>query len=133
MTSLPMKSANEMSRDRTDLSARRTMMGADRSLMAWIRTSLAMISFGFTVYKLLQGIEQSGMALPGGSSPRNLGLFLTGLGTVAMVMGTIDYFHTIRTLRLYGEFSVWRPSFVFALIMSATGLVLFVTIIERIL
>jgi len=133
MTSPPMKSANEMSQDRTDLSARRTMMGADRSLMAWIRTSLSMISFGFTVYKLLQGIEKSGIAVPGGSSPRNLGLFLIGLGTVAMVIGTIDYFYTVKTLQLYGQFKLWRPSFVFALIMSVTGLVLFLTIIDRIL
>ena len=132
MTLLVTKSSNELAQDRTDLAAKRTMMGADRSLMAWVRTSLSMISFGFTVYKLQQSIEKD-MAISAGSSPRNLGLFLVGLGTFAMVMGTIDYFHTIATMRLYGQFRLWRPSFLFALIMSLMGLVLFVTIIGRVL
>ena len=35
-------------------------MAADRTLMAWIRTTLSMISFGFTIYKFLQAMFESG-------------------------------------------------------------------------
>jgi uncharacterized membrane protein YidH (DUF202 family) len=76
------KSSNALAQDRTDLAVSRTMMAADRSLMAWIRTALSMISFGFTVYKILQGFHESGSALAAEHTPQNIGLFLIGLGTV---------------------------------------------------
>jgi putative membrane protein len=77
--------------DRTDLATGRTVMAVDRSLMAWIRTALSMISFGFTIYKILDGLQQSGGSLAHDYNPRTIGLFLTGLGTASMVAGTIEY------------------------------------------
>ena len=53
-------SSNEMAQQRTTLAASRTLMAADRSLMAWVRTGLSMISFGFTIYKILQGFQEAG-------------------------------------------------------------------------
>jgi uncharacterized membrane protein YidH (DUF202 family) len=58
MTMQPLATANELAGQRTDLAVRRTVMAADRSLMAWIRTGLSLISFGFTIYKLLQEAER---------------------------------------------------------------------------
>jgi uncharacterized membrane protein YidH (DUF202 family) len=34
-----------------DLGVLRTMMAADQTLMAWIRTSLSMFTFGYSLYK----------------------------------------------------------------------------------
>jgi putative membrane protein len=50
-----------------------------------------------------------------------------------MVMGTIEYWQTLKELRRLEHFRLWRPSFAIALIMSATGLFLFVGIIRRLL
>ncbi|WON74335.1 YidH family protein [Nitrosospira sp. Is2] len=133
MTTPDTKSANMLAQDRTDLAVSRTMMAADRSLMAWIRTALSMISFGFTIYKILQGFQESGSKLPAEQTPRNIGLFLIGLGTASMVMGTIAYWQTFKELRLLQHFPVWRPSFVVALIMSGLGLFLFVGIVVKVL
>jgi len=36
----------------------RTRLAAERTLMAWVRTALSMISFGFTIYKFLQVLQQ---------------------------------------------------------------------------
>jgi len=127
------KSANELAMDRTDLATKRTVMAADRSLMAWVRTALSMISFGFTIYKILQGIQESGVVLAHEKSPRIAAIFLIGLGTVSMVMGTIEYWQTLREMRHLQTIRIWRPSFVIALIMSIAGLFLFVSIINRIL
>ena len=132
MSAQEAKSSNELAADRTDLAATRTLMAADRSLMAWIRTALSMISFGFTIYKVLEGFRGSAVVLSHENSPRDIGLFLTGLGTVSLVMGTIEYWSRIRDLRPLGNFSVWRPSFLIALIMSVAGLFAFVSIISRI-
>ena len=40
-----------------DLGVMRTMMAADRTLMAWIRTSLSMFTFGYSLYKILQELN----------------------------------------------------------------------------
>lgn len=133
MTTQQAKSAKEMAEDRTSLAVKRTMMAADRSLMAWVRTALSMISFGFTIYKLLQSLEESGKTLLHPHTPRNIGLFLTGLGTISMVMGTIEYWQTLKDVGEHQHLRIWRPSFVIALIMSAAGLILFVSIITKLL
>ena len=124
-------SSNELAVIRTTFAGRRTMMAADRSLMAWIRTALSMISFGFTIYKLLESFQEKGGNLPREHSPLVIGLFLTGLGTVSMVMGTVEYWERLNTLRKIHPIPTWRPTFIMALIMSGTGLVFFVSIITR--
>jgi putative membrane protein len=125
--------ANQLAQERTDLALERTLMAADRSLMAWVRTALSMISFGFTIYKLLQSFQQTASHVVADGSPRAIGLFLTGLGTVCMVMGSVEYWHRLRHLRAQHHFRILQPSFVMALIMSATGLFLFVAIISKLL
>ena len=136
MTEQTALTANELAEQRTDLAIRRTVMAADRSLMAWIRTGLSLISFGFTIYKLLQEaaklMEERGEALRD-HSPRNVGLFLTGLGTIAIVIGTIEYWQTRKELLPEQRIRVWRPAFVLALIMSVAGVFMFVSIITRLL
>jgi len=125
------KTSNELAQDRTDLATGRTLMAMDRSLMAWIRTSLSMISFGFTIYKILQGFQESGGVAAHGYSPRAVGLFLTGLGTVAMVAGTIEYYERLKLLREYQAVKTWRASLVMAMIMSGAGLFVFASIIFK--
>jgi putative membrane protein len=111
----------------------RTVMAADRTLMAWVRTGLSMTSFGFTIYKLLQAFQSSGFVLPSEHSPRRIGLFLTGLGTVAIVLGAIEYWQALRGLGGQYPLRLWRPAFVMALVMSALGLFLFVSIFSKVL
>ena len=82
-------------------------------------------------YKLLQGFEEAGTQLTHASSPRAMGMFLTGMGTVAMVLGTVEYWFRLQDLRKQNGFAIWRPSFVMALLMSVIGLFLFIAIIAR--
>lgn len=124
--------STELARIRTDLAESRTLMAADRTLMAWFRTALSMYSFGFTIYKLLQSFQEHGGTLPEVHSPRNIGLFLIGMGTFAMIMGTIEYLGTIHELRKLGPVRLARPSFVMALFMCAMGIVLFFGVVTRI-
>jgi len=127
------KTANELSAERTTLAIDRTLMAADRSLMAWIRTALSMISFGFTIYKLLQGFAAAGTELAKASSPRAMGLFLTGLGTLAMVFGTVEYWVRLKELRRARDVSFLRPSLVMSVLMSMIGLFMFIAITFRVL
>ena len=127
------RTSNELSEERSGLATDRTLMAADRSLMAWIRTALSMISFGFTIYKLLQGFAAAGTHFDHASSPRVMGLFLTGLGTLAMVFGTVEYCVRLQELRRHRWFSIWRPSLIISVLMSLIGLFMFVAIIFQVL
>lgn len=126
------KSSDALAQDRTDMSATRTLMAADRTLMAWLRTALSMLTFGFTIYKVLQAFQEAGAVLPKEDTPRNVGLFLIGMGTCAIVMGTIEYWATLRDLRSYRPIRLARPAFIMAVLMSVTGLSLFFSIITRV-
>jgi putative membrane protein len=95
--------------------------------MAWVRTSLSLLSFGFTIYKILKevgGDKNINVAV----TPETAGLFLAGMGTLAMVMGTVDYWHTLRELNQDARFSFRRPQLVMATVMTMVGVGLFVGI-----
>ncbi len=124
-------SADQLSTTRTSLAGMRTLLGADRTLMAWVRTSLSLLSFGFSIYKILEGFEEAGRQMGPGTGPRNAGLLLTGMGTLAMVMGSVDYFRNIRELRQYQETKGIRFPLVMAIIMSLAGVMLFLSIATR--
>jgi putative membrane protein len=83
-----------------DLGYDRTRISADRTLMAWIRTSVSMISFGFTIYKFFMYLQESNVLsekLPM-YGPRNLGLGLVGLGTFLMMLAILEHFLYQRSL-----------------------------------
>ena len=121
-----------LAQKRTSLAVKRTVMAADRSLMAWIRTSLSMIGFGFTIYKFMQYLrdEVAGAAIRSGG-PRNLGMFLVGLGVLAIVLGVIQYASTVRTISDDEKLPIWGATFFIALVMAALGIILFLLIASR--
>jgi putative membrane protein len=127
------KSANELAEERTDLAVSRTLMAADRTLMAWVRTALSLNSFGFTIYKLLQAVQHGGTQLRAEETPRNIGLFLIGMGTIAMIMGVLEYCATAREMRELKHIRLVRPTFIMGLLMTAFGLTLFFSILTRFL
>lgn len=123
--------ANQLAEARTDLATDRTVMAADRSLMAWVRTGLSMISFGFTIYKLLEGFQASSKVPADGLSPKNVGLLLIGLGSFSIIMGTIEYWQRLDGLGGSQQISRIKPAFVMALIWSGLGIAAFVGILAR--
>jgi len=117
-----------------NLALMNTLMAADRTLMSWTRTSLSMLSFGFAIFKILQSFQESaGKFVVHTDTPRDAGIFLTGIGTLAMVMGTVEYWQTLRVLDQQHILTRPRSPLVMAFIMSASGIVLFVSIVAKVL
>ena len=115
----------------SDLGAMRTIMAADRTLMAWVRTSLSMLSFGFTIYKFLESAVQSDQ-LARADSPQQVGLFLAGVGTLSMMLGVVSYWTTLKDLRRTEEFRLGRPALFISLVMLMAGVALFLGIAARV-
>lgn len=113
-----------------DLGAIRTILAADRTLMAWIRTALSMLSFGFTIYKLLKALADHGQ-IARTDSPQHVGMFLAAVGTGAMLLGTVSYWITLREIARSEAFRMGRSVLLVALIMSLAGLTLFIAIAKR--
>lgn len=110
-----------------------TLLAADRTLMAWTRTSLSLLSFGFTIYKILEGFQDAGgKFVVRSETPRNVGIFLTGMGTLAMVMGTIEYWQLLKQLHQTRIFTRPRYPLIMAIIMSISGMVLFSSIASKV-
>jgi putative membrane protein len=127
----PPSTSDRLAHERTDLAGDRTVMAADRTLMAWIRTALAMISFGFTIYKFLHVFAASGtIHLRRPNGPRDLGLFLTALGTGSLVAGIAQYVQMLRQIHI----SVLRTSvsFYVACAVVVLGLTILVGIVANI-
>jgi len=83
----------------------RTRLALERTLMAWVRTSVALIGFGFTIvqfYERLHGMEGVAPAARP-QAPRQLGLALIGAGVLALVISTWQY----RRVVLY----MWSEEF----------------------
>lgn len=114
-----------------DLGTLRTVMAADRTLMAWVRTSLSMLSFGFTIYKFLETAAQQG-ALDRPHSPQYVGLFLTGMGTASMILGVVSYWATLKDLQRTEAFRLGRPTLLISAIMTIAGIAMFLGIAGRV-
>ena len=117
---------NEMAVDRTRLAAERT-------LMAWIRTALAMISFGFTIYKFMQVFQQQNAAVVlKQHAPRNVGLALISIGTLALIIACFQHFRYIKKLSPGQPYKFWVDlSFIVACLLGLLGLLMFGSITLR--
>ena len=113
----------------TELAITRTRLASDRTLMAWVRTALSMISFGFTIYKFLGGLhEAGGIRLRRPEGPRDIGLFLTALGTGSLIAGMIEHMQTRR--RLEGRTRVGAGFYV-ACVVVALGVLVFLGLVTH--
>jgi putative membrane protein len=69
-----------------------------RTLLAWVRTSVSLIGFGFTIYNFYRGFLEDLANPQGAEAARNLGLALVGAGTLAMVVAIWNYWLLDRFL-----------------------------------
>lgn len=117
-----MPSSNEMS-------AKRTMMAAERTLLAWVRTAMSFISFGFTMYKLLEGAAVKLAAKVEVLQPEHLGLFLMAVGTVPLMVGMLQYYKTARQFGHSIRAAVFNASFMLAFVIVLLGILLFLNVV----
>ena len=122
-----------MAKERTNWSALNTRFGSERTLMAVVRTSLSLITFGFTIYKGFELLRRAmGGTLLREQAPFRFGITLVSIGIVILVAGTYQHWFFLRELRKEtNQKFPMSVSLLTAILLGLTGLVLFVTILAR--
>jgi putative membrane protein len=122
-----------LAEERTDMAFERTIIASERTLMAWIRTALSMIGFGFTIYKFFQyqADEIAAGKIQRPQAPRNLGLTLIALGTVALSAAAWQHRVFLNRLGAHQSRHVWSVSFAVAMAVILIGIATFYGVLLR--
>jgi putative membrane protein len=117
--------ATILSRRRTNLALQRNFLASERTLMGWVRTSLSMITFGFTIGKLSQilvSVEIKGfLGRTHLMSVRSIAYFFVILGTLALFGASLQHWQRMRELQSMGLHRQLSITFFVALILTALG------------
>jgi putative membrane protein len=106
----------------TRLAYDRTWLSYERTMQAWTRTAISLITFGFTVYKLVDVIDRNPADRKLLIGPHIFGFILVAIGFVALAIATVEYRQSIRVLREeYGE-SPRSMSVFFAGLIAVLGI-----------
>ena len=82
----------------TRLGYERTYLAHERTLMGWVRTALALISFGFTIAKLFEYLREKEGERATLLRPRTVGIIMIAIGLVALALATIQHRRASRVL-----------------------------------
>ncbi len=105
----------------TELAKERNRAAAERTLMAWIRTSLALITFGFGIDRLVLSLREGDLAVAGTwDLSRVFALSFIALGIAAAIMAMFEHRGVLAALRTPGF--RYEPRFSLAFLVGA-GLV----------
>ena len=100
MTQQPNDQPAELSTS-TLLGYERTQLAHERTFMAWIRTSISLISFGFTIYKVFQALHDEGVLHTKMRilSARAIGLTMVVLGLTALALALFDNHRYLKEMK----------------------------------
>ena len=76
----------QMSNTSTELAKTRNRAAAERTTLAWIRTALALISFGFGLDKIISAIRDAG---GDGNNSQDIGVQLMSMGFIGVGIFTL--------------------------------------------
>ena len=129
----PTDKGTVLAEERTDLAMHRTIIAAERTLMAWIRTAISMIGFGFSIYKFFQYLPEEVAAgnIRNPQAPRNLGMSLIALGTLALTAAAWQHRNFLNKLGASQKRHLWSISFVVAIFVILIGLITFYGVLLR--
>ena len=80
----------------------RTALSSEQTLMSWVRTSVSLFTFGFSIAKFFQYLAVQRQDTELSASPRRLGITLIGVGILMLLLAVADHVRMIRQLKKEG-------------------------------
>ena len=94
----------------------RTAHSSERSLMAWMRTSISLFTFGFSITKFIDYLAQRQGTTQFSASLHRLGVALVCMGILGLMFAVVEHAHRIRRAKELGLQHIAR----FSLPIAAT-------------
>jgi len=106
----------------------RTALSAERSLMAWLRTTVSLYTFGFSLAKFFDFLGPQTEGTHFWSGPRGLGLALIFYGILMLMLATLGHLKRFRKMKQLGlpiisRFSLSISAAVVLLTIGVTSLI----------
>ena len=110
-----------------------TLMAAERTLLAWTRTSLSLITFGFTIYNFLRYLVQAGATrnMDPEKGPRHFAAVMILLGVGFLAAASVQYVTVTRPLRS-ATGAPWRLALYLAVGLALLGVAALVNVVFQV-
>jgi len=100
--------------------------------MAWVRTATSLISFGFTIYKFFQYLQERQAAPREGLlGPRQYAMLMIAIGIIALALATLQHRRDMIALRKHHPEVPYSLATVLAGLISLLGIVALLAVIFR--
>ena len=109
-----------------ELSLQRTVLSHERTLMSWIRTATSMITFGFSIYKLIEEANPDQVVSRKLLTPRIVGMSMIACGLIGLLLAHIQHTIALRRLRRYDVTIPASVSSILAVLILIFGIALFI-------
>ncbi len=80
----------------------RTALSSEQTLMSWVRTSLSLFTFGFSITQFFYYLERQQQDSDFSAGPRRLGISLIGVGILVLVLAVAEHVQRLRKMREQG-------------------------------
>lgn len=114
----------------TELAYQRTALSYENTLMSWIRTAISLISFGFTIYKVFEEVQQRDPR-PRILTPRIVGLVMIAFGFLCLLFAQIQHYTANKKLKAQCPQVQFSISTVLSTLILVFGLLLFLAALFR--
>lgn len=122
-----------MAGDRTRWAADRTHWAGDRTLIAWLRTSLALIGFGFGVGRALEYLEKVGRVADPFYTAKIFGGGFIIIGVLAVIVAVLQHVRIEKRLQKkgYHRKEPWPLGLLTAIMLLLIGVYAFVVVLAN--
>lgn len=106
----------------TKLAAERTRLAYGRTLLGWIRTSVALITFGFSIYQFFRMTRKELIETEHLIGPREFGMMMIVVGLISLVIATFAHRGAMRRLKTEYPDLQDSPEPLLAFMVAALGI-----------
>jgi len=99
----------------------RTSLSSERSLMAWIRTSVSLYTFGFSITKFLEYLEKQQEGTGYSRGLHRLGFAIICIGILGLALAAVGHLQRLKKMKRLGLPTV---SLISLPVVATTALVL---------